>query len=486
MQHRFLDDRILFYILITTIHSSEDFDLMLHIYNTLTRQKEQFVPLQAGKVGLYVCGITVYDVCHVGHARTYLSFDLMVRYMRSRGLEVKYVRNITDVDDKIISRASEQGLTPEQFTEKTIARMHEDFAAIGLLEPDVEPRVTTHIPEIINVIQRLIDKGYAYQAPSGDVLFEVSTYAEYGKLGRQDLEQLNSGARVEVVDEKRDPLDFVLWKSVKPGEPYWESPWGNGRPGWHIECSAMNHKHLGEHFDIHGGGSDLIFPHHENEVAQSCCAFDTPYVNYWMHTGMVQVNQEKMSKSLGNFFTLRDVLDVYDAETVRYFLMSAQYRSQLSYSDSFIQQARASLERLYTALRDVTPNMDVDIAMGDYQTRFNQAMDDDFNTPEAFAVLFDLAKEINKSKGQQAADLAGVMIKLADILGILQQSPNEFLQGSANGEQDDVAEIEALIKARNDARASKDWAAADAARDGLNALNVVLEDGASGTTWRRG
>jgi cysteinyl-tRNA synthetase len=459
---------------------------MLQIYNTLTRQKEQFKPLQAGKVGLYVCGITVYDVCHVGHARTYLSFDLIVRYMRSRGLEVKYVRNITDIDDKIISRANEQGLTAEQFTAKTIARMHEDFAAIGLLEPDIEPRVTTHIPEIINVIQRLIDKGYAYQAPSGDVLFEVSTYADYGKLGRQDLEQLNSGARVEVATEKRDPLDFVLWKSVKPGEPFWASPWGNGRPGWHIECSAMNHKHLGEHFDIHGGGSDLVFPHHENEVAQSCCAFDTPYVNYWMHTGMVQVNQEKMSKSLGNFFTLRDVLEVYDAETVRYFLMSAQYRSQLSYSDSFIQQARASLERLYTALRDVTPNMNVDIAMGDYQTRFNQAMDDDFNTPEAFAVLFDLAKEINKSEGPQAADLAGVMIKLADILGILQQSPNDFLQGSADGEQDDVAEIEALIKARNDARSSKNWAAADAARDALNALNVVLEDGANGTTWRRG
>jgi cysteinyl-tRNA synthetase len=459
---------------------------MLQIYNTLTRQKEQFKPLQAGKVGLYVCGITVYDVCHVGHARTYLSFDLIVRYMRSRGLEVKYVRNITDIDDKIISRANEQGLTAEQFTAKTIARMHEDFAAIGLLEPDIEPRVTTHIPEIINVIQRLIDKGYAYQAPSGDVLFEVSTYADYGKLGRQDLEQLNSGARVEVATEKRDPLDFVLWKSVKPGEPFWASPWGNGRPGWHIECSAMNHKHLGEHFDIHGGGSDLVFPHHENEVAQSCCAFDTPYVNYWMHTGMVQVNQEKMSKSLGNFFTLRDVLEVYDAETVRYFLMSAQYRSQLSYSDSFIQQARASLERLYTALRDVTPNIDVDVSMGDYQTRFNQAMDDDFNTPEAFAVLFDLAKEINKSDEQQAADLAGVMIKLADILGILQQAPNDFLQGSAGGAQDDISEIEALIKARNDARTIKNWAAADAARDALNALNVVLEDGANGTTWRRG
>ncbi len=459
---------------------------MLHIYNTLTRQKEQFKPLQAGKVGLYVCGITVYDLSHVGHARTYLSFDLMVRYMRSRGLEVKYVRNITDVDDKIIARANERGISAEQVTNETIKMMHEDFAAIGLVEPDVEPRVTTHMAEIIDVIQRLIDKGYAYQAESSDVLFEVSKYADYGKLGRQDLEQLNAGARVEITKDKRDPLDFVLWKTTKPGEPAWSSPWGEGRPGWHIECSAMNHKHLGEHFDIHGGGSDLTFPHHENEVAQSCCAFDTPYVNYWMHTGMVQVNQEKMSKSLGNFFTLRDVLALYDAETVRFFLISAQYRSQLSYSDSFIQQARASLERLYTALRDVAPNKDVDMAMGGYQDRFNQAMDDDFNTPEAFAVLFDLAKEINKSEGQVKADLAGVMLNLADVLGILQQDPNGFLQGTGGQKGDDTAEIEALIQARNDARANKDWAAADAARDALNALNIVLEDSASGTTWRRG
>jgi cysteinyl-tRNA synthetase len=458
---------------------------MLHIYNTLTRQKEQFKPLQAGKVGLYVCGITVYDLCHVGHARTYLSFDLMVRYLRSRGLEVKYVRNITDLDDKIITRANEQGLSPALFTQQTIARMHEDFAAIGLVEPDIEPRVTTHIPEIISVIQRLIDKGYAYQAASGDVLFEVSTYADYGKLGRQDLEQLNVGARVEVAADKRDPLDFVLWKSAKPNEPFWASPWGDGRPGWHIECSAMNHKHLGEHFDIHGGGSDLVFPHHENEVAQSCCAFDTPYVNYWVHTGMVQVDQEKMSKSLGNFFTLRDVLALYDAETVRYFLMSAQYRSQLSYSEDFIKPARASLERLYTALRDVTPNMQVDLAQSDYQQRFNRAMDDDFNTPEAFAVLFELAKELNKSQGQQAADLAGLMIKLADILGILQQSPHDFLQGTRQSEQDDVAQIEALIAARNLARMNKDWTGADAARDALNLLKVVLEDGDNGTTWRR-
>ncbi|MCF2946806.1 cysteine--tRNA ligase [Paraglaciecola aquimarina] len=460
---------------------------MLHIYNTLTRQKEQFTPLQPGKVGIYVCGITVYDLCHVGHARTYLSFDLMVRYMRSRGLEVNYVRNITDVDDKIIARANERGISPEQVTEQTIAQMHEDFAAIGLIEPDIEPRVTTHIPEIINVIQRLVDKGYAYQAESGDVLFEVKTFEDYGKLGRQDLEQLNAGARVDVAGEKRDPMDFVLWKSVKPGEPFWQSPWGNGRPGWHIECSAMNHKHLGEHFDIHGGGSDLIFPHHENEVAQSCCAFDTPYVNYWMHTGMVQVNQEKMSKSLGNFFTLRDVLDLYDAETVRFFLMSAQYRSQLSYSDSFIQQARASLERLYTALRNVEPNKTVDMSLSGYQARFNQAMDDDFNTPEAFAVLFELAKEVNKADGQQKADLAGVMVNLADILGILQQNPSDFLQAGAKaGGEDDVAEIEALILARKNARAAKDWAAADEARDALNALNIVLEDNGGETTWRRG
>ena len=353
---------------------------MLQIYNTLTRQKEQFKPLQPGKVGLYVCGITVYDLCHMGHARTYLSFDLMVRYMRHKGLDVKYVRNITDVDDKIIQRANENNETADQLTERTIAMMHEDFASINLLEPDIEPRVTTHMDEIIDIIQRLVDRGHAYQAESGDVLFDVSTFEKYGELSRQDLEQLNAGARVEVGADKDDPLDFVLWKSVKPGEPFWSSPWGDGRPGWHIECSAMNSKHLGNHFDIHGGGSDLIFPHHENEVAQSCCAHDTPYVNYWVHTGMVQVNEEKMSKSLGNFFTLRDVLKEYDSETLRYFLMSAHYRSQLSYSEDNIQQARAALERLYTSLRDVNANLDVDFAKGGYRERFDKAMDDDFNT----------------------------------------------------------------------------------------------------------
>ena len=464
---------------------------MLHIYNTLTRQKEQFKPLQAGKVGMYVCGITVYDLSHMGHARTYLSFDLMVRYLRSRGYDVTYVRNITDVDDKIIQRAQLNNESPDVLTERTIAMMHEDFAAINLLAPDIEPRVTTHMPEIIQVITQLIEKGHAYQAPSGDVLFDVNSYSAYGKLSKQDLSQLNAGSRVEVDNDKRDPMDFVLWKSAKPGEPKWASPWGEGRPGWHIECSAMNHKHLGAHFDIHGGGSDLIFPHHENEVAQSCCAYDTPYVNYWIHTGMVQVDQEKMSKSLGNFFTLRDVLKDYDAETLRFFLMSAHYRSQLSYSEDNIKQARAGLERLYTALRDCQINQQVDIAYGDYLTRFNKAMDDDFNVPEATAVLFEIARDLNKAKSEESADvadLAGVLVKLAGILGILQQQPQDYLQAGLKptAGKDDVAHIESLIKARNDARANKDWAAADAARDALKALNVVLEDGANGTTWRRG
>lgn len=456
---------------------------MLQIFNTLTRQKETFKPLQPGKVGLYVCGITVYDVCHMGHARTYLSFDLMVRYLRHKGFEVKYVRNITDVDDKIIKRANENGETSDQLTARTIAMMHEDFAAINLLEPDVEPRVTTHIPEIIDVIQRLMDKGNAYQAQSGDVLFDVSTFEKYGQLSKQNLEQLNAGARVEVDAGKDDPLDFVLWKTAKPEEPSWDSPWGKGRPGWHIECSAMNSKHLGNHFDIHGGGSDLVFPHHENEVAQSCCAHDTPYVNYWVHSGMVQVNEEKMSKSLGNFFTLRDVLKDYDAETLRYFLCSAHYRSQLSYSEDNILQARAALERLYTALRDNAPNPDVDPALGGYLARFDQAMDDDFNTPEAFAVLFELARDINKAEGQDANDLAGVLLKLGGILGLLQLDPATYLQSGADDA--DVAEIESLIEKRNTARANKDWAAADEARDRLTEIGVVLEDGANGTTWRR-
>lgn len=457
---------------------------MLHLYNTRTREKARFVPLEEGKVGLYVCGITVYDLSHMGHARTYLSFDILVRYLRHLGYDVNYVRNITDVDDKIIARANENNESVDALTERTIAMMHEDFAAINLLLPDIEPRVTTHMPEIITIIETLVEKGYAYQAKSGDVLFDVSKFDDYGKLSKQNLEQLNAGARVDVAEGKDDPLDFVLWKSAKPGEPFWQSPWGDGRPGWHIECSAMNHKHLGEHFDIHGGGSDLMFPHHENEVAQSCCAYDTPYVNTWMHTGMVQVDNEKMSKSLGNFFTLRDVLQQYDAETLRFFLMSAHYRSQLSYTQDNIIQSRAALERLYTALRGVKTSEQVSGDEGGYLARFEQAMNDDLNVPEAISVLFDVARELNKQEADsdQAALLAGVLKHLGGILGLLESDPDTFLQG---GDEDDVAEIEALIKQRNDARAQKDWAAADEARDALTAKGIVLEDGPEGTIWRR-
>ena len=459
---------------------------MLRIYNTLTRQKETFTPITPGKVGMYVCGITVYDLLHMGHGRTYVSFDIMQRYLRFKGFDVTYVRNITDVDDKIIKRAAENNETCDELTARTITMMHEDFEALNMLPADLEPRVTTHMPEIIDVIERLIEKGHAYVATNGDVMFEVSTYKEYGRLGRQDLEQLVAGARVDVDDAKRDPLDFVLWKLAKAGEPSWQSPWGDGRPGWHIECSAMNSKHLGTHFDIHGGGSDLTFPHHENEIAQSCCAFDTPYVNYWLHTGMVQVNNEKMSKSLNNFFTVREVLKQYDAETVRYFLLSGHYRSQLNYSDDNLKQAKASLERLYTALRGVTPNHEVELSSFESVNKFNTAMDDDFNTPEALSVLFELAKELNKEKqdnAEAAKDTAGVLIKLSGILGVLQSEPEVFLQGPQDS--DEVAKVEALIAKRNQARAEKNWAMADEARDELTAMGIVLEDGANGTTWRK-
>ncbi|MBY6186017.1 cysteine--tRNA ligase [Marinobacter hydrocarbonoclasticus] len=459
---------------------------MLQIFNTLTRQKEAFQPIEPGKVGLYVCGVTIYDYCHIGHARTYVAFDTMVRYLRSQGLEVTYVRNITDVDDKIIKRAAENGESCEALVARFTQAMYQDFDALNLVRPDIEPTVTGHMGEIIDIIQTLIDKGHAYVTAGGDVWFEVKTFADYGRLSRQDLEQLQSGARVEVDETKRNPMDFALWKSAKPGEPSWDSPWGAGRPGWHIECSAMNGKHLGKVFDIHGGGSDLMFPHHENEVAQSCCAHDTNYVNYWIHSGMVQVNKEKMSKSLNNFFTIREVLKAYEAESVRYFLLSSHYRSQLNYSEENLNQAHAALERLYTALRGVTPAAEVDMD-SEHVRRFNDAMNDDFNTAEALPVLFDLARELNITKedgeAEQAAQLAGLMRKLGGVLGLLEQDPEAFLQGG--GDEDEVAKIEGLIKARNDARASKDWAAADAARDELTAMGIVLEDGAGGTTWRR-
>lgn len=458
---------------------------MLHIYDTLTRKKQAFIPLNDNQVGIYVCGITVYDMCHMGHARTYLSFDIVVRYLRHLGYKVKYVRNITDVDDKIMQRADANGETPAELTERTIADMHQDFAALNLLPPDIEPRVTGHMDEIIELIQRLIDKGYAYQSSSGDVLFKISAFSDYGKLSKQDLSQLASGIRVQTTTDKHDPLDFVLWKTAKEGELSWPSAWGEGRPGWHIECSAMNRKHLGTHFDIHGGGSDLIFPHHENEIAQSCCAYDTPYVNTWMHAGMVQVDNEKMSKSLGNFFTLRDVLEKHDAETLRFFLMSAHYRSQLSYSQENIDQARASLERLYTAIRSVEINQDVELSYGGYLAKFEAAMNDDFNMPVAIAVLFDVAKDLNKqpADSQAASDLGGVLLKLSGILGFLQDDAEGFLQGAS---ADGFAEqVESLIAKRTQARADKDWAAADAVRDELSALGVVLEESKDGTKWRK-
>lgn len=436
---------------------------------------------------MYVCGVTIYDLCHIGHGRTFVAFDVVARYLRYLGYDLTFVRNITDVDDKIIKRAAENGETCDQLTERLIADMHADFDALNMQRPDIEPRATKHIAEIIEMVQRLLDRGHAYVASNGDVMFSVDTFKDYGKLSRQDLEQLQAGARVDVDEAKRNPVDFVLWKMSKPGEPSWTSPWGAGRPGWHIECSAMNSKQLGEHFDIHGGGSDLMFPHHENEIAQSCCAHDTPYVNYWMHSGMVMVDREKMSKSLGNFFTIRDVLNHYDAETVRYFLMSGHYRSQLNYSEENLKQARTALERLYTALRGL--DLSVDPAGGEaFEERFRAAMDDDFNTPEAYSVLFDMAREVNRLKADDlaAANALGAALRqLAGVLGLLQQDPEVFLQGGASADDSETAEIEALIKARNDARAAKDWPAADAARNRLTEMGIVLEDGPQGTTWRR-
>lgn len=458
---------------------------MLKIYNSLTRKKEQFKPITDGKVGMYVCGVTIYDLCHIGHGRTFVSFDVVSRYLRYLGYDLTFVRNITDIDDKIIKRAAENQEPCEVLTERLIGEMYADFDALNIKRPDHEPRATAYIDEIIALVETLIEKGFAYVASNGDVMFEVAKFSEYGKLSRQDLDQLQAGARVDVEKAKRSPLDFVVWKMSKPGEPTWESPWGPGRPGWHIECSAMNSSLLGNHFDIHGGGSDLQFPHHENEIAQSCCAHGSEYVNTWMHSGMVMVDKEKMSKSLGNFFTIRDVLKHYDAETIRYFLMSGHYRSQLNYSEENLNQARASLERLYTAMR----GLDLTVAAQggeEFVERFKQAMDDDFNTPEAYSVLFDMAREVNRLKGQDdaaASALAVQMHELADVIGILYQEPDTFLQGDES--DDEVAEIEALIKMRNDARAAKDWANADIARDRLNEMGIVLEDGPSGTTWRK-
>lgn len=455
---------------------------MLKIYNSLTRTKQEFKPITPGKIGMYVCGVTVYDLCHIGHARTFVNFDVIVRYLRYAGYEVKYVRNITDIDDKIIKRANGRGISAHDLAEQFIVEMHKDFDALNIKRPDIEPKATDNITEIVNFVQKLIDNQHAYVAENGDVLFDINSFKEYGKLSGQKLDELQAGARIEVEKTKHNPLDFVLWKMSKPGEPSWESPWGAGRPGWHIECSAMNNKYLGKEFDIHGGGSDLIFPHHENEIAQSCCANKTPYVHYWMHSGMVMINEEKMSKSLNNFFTIRDVLETYDAETIRFFLLSGQYRSPLNYSQENLDKARAALNRLYTTLRD-TQAVEPDSTEDEYTAKFKEYMDDDFNTPGAISVLFDLAKQINKESGETAQKLAGRLKQLASVLGILEQDPNKFLTTGAK--DDDVEQIEALIKQRNEARKQKNWALADEARDKLKQMHIELEDGPQGTVWHR-
>ncbi len=462
---------------------------MLKIYNTLTRDKEEFKPIVPGKVGMYVCGVTIYDFCHIGHGRTFVCFDVIVRYLRHLGYEVKFIRNITDVDDKIIRRANENHEPISALTDRMTAAMHEDFDSLNLIRPDIEPRATETIPEIIDLVQRLIDRNHAYVASNGDVMFAIDSFNNYGRLSRQNLEQLQAGARVDVESAKKNPLDFVLWKMSKPGEPMWDSPWGKGRPGWHIECSAMNSKYLGTHFDIHGGGSDLMFPHHENEIAQSCCAFDTNYVNVWIHSGMVMINKEKMSKSLGNFFTIRDVLKEYDGETVRFFLMSGQYRTALNYSTENLDLARTGLSRLYTALNGL-PRVEYDKELGKpYVEAFEKAMDDDFNTPEAYSVLFELAKEINKARSEddvKAQKLGAILRYLGNILGILQQESEAYLKaGARDADNGDDAEIEALIAKRAEAKKNKDWATADEVRKTLTERGIILEDKPTGTTWRR-
>ena len=458
---------------------------MLKIYNTLKREKEEFKPINPNQVGMYVCGVTVYDLCHFGHGRTFVSFDVIARYLRYSGYNLCYVRNITDVDDKIIKRAIENNETCDQLVDRMIAEMHKDFDALNILRPDVEPRATHHISEIIAMVEKLIANGHAYVAADGDVMFDVESFPKYGALSRQNLDQLQAGARVEIKSVKKNPMDFVLWKMSKENEPSWESPWGNGRPGWHIECSAMNSKELGEHFDIHGGGSDLMFPHHENEIAQSCCANHGNYVNYWLHTGMLTIDKEKMSKSLGNFFSIRYMLDLYDAESLRYFFLTAHYRSLLDYSIDNLNLARSALERLYTALRGC--DLTVPAKGGEqYVEAFKIAMDDDFNTPGALAVLFEIAREVNKLKTEDAEKANGLAVRLkelASVLGLLEQDPEVFLQGDANN--DEVAEIETLIKQRNEAKAAKNWAIADEVRDKLKAMNIVLEDTPNGTTWRK-
>jgi cysteinyl-tRNA synthetase len=458
---------------------------MLKIYNTLARDKQDFKPIAANKVRMYVCGMTVYDYCHLGHARVMVVFDMVQRWLKASGFEVTYVRNITDIDDKIIKRAAENKESIHALTQRFIDAMHEDADALGVQRPDHEPRATQYVPQMLEMIEQLEQNGLAYQAADGDVNYAVRKFDGYGKLSGKSLEDLRAGERVNVTESKNDPLDFVLWKSAKESEAdevKWDSKWGKGRPGWHIECSAMGSELLGKHFDIHGGGADLQFPHHENEIAQSEGAHQCQYVNYWMHNGFIRVDNEKMSKSLGNFFTIREVLKKYDAEVVRFFILRAHYRSPLNYSDAHLDDAKGALTRLYTALKSVTVSaQDVDWN-GAYAQRFKAAMDDDLNTPEAVAVLFDLANEVNRN---QSAEAAAQLKILAGVLGLLQRDPQEFLQGGmSEGGLDDAA-IGAQIEARIAAKKAKNFAEADRIRKELLEAGIVLEDTAQGTSWRR-
>lgn len=452
---------------------------MLKLYNTLTRKKEDFVPMHAGKINIYVCGITVYDYCHLGHARSMVCFDVITRFLRSCNYDVKYVRNITDIDDKIIKRANEIGESIENLTDKFIRAMHEDEKALQNLSPNSEPRATENINNIIKLIQNLISKDYAYISDNGDVCYEVQKFQEYGKLSNKDIDKLISGARVEIADSKRSPLDFVLWKKAKIGEPAWPSPWGDGRPGWHIECSAMAINELGEQFDIHGGGLDLQFPHHENEIAQSEAACSKPFANYWLHVGMLQINNEKMAKSTGNFYTIRDVLKKYHPEVIRYFLLSNHYRSPLNYSEENILNSGRALARFYQAIKDI--EVDINQIDESWVERFNIAMQDDFNTPIALSILFDLSHEVNKTKSKI---LAGTLIKLASIIGILEESPEIFLQNWLKELSIEKTKINELMLERKKARTDKNWQLADEIRDNLLKYGIELEDTLGGTTWR--
>ena len=459
---------------------------MLKIYNSIAREKQDFVSITPGKVKIYVCGMTVYDYCHLGHARVLVVFDTVSRWLAANDFAVSYVRNVTDIDDKIIKRAQENNESIETLTQRFIQAMNEDSAALGVLPPSHEPRATDFVEHMIAMISTLVEKRLAYHAKNGDVYYSVHDFPNYGKLSGKSLNDLRAGERVEIDSNKKDPLDFVLWKSAKPGEPFWESPWGRGRPGWHIECSAMSEQLLGIHFDIHGGGQDLQFPHHENEIAQSEGAHDHPFVNYWMHNGFVRVDNEKMSKSLGNFFTVREILKFYQPEVVRFFILRAHYRSPLNYSDQHLKDTKLALDRLYIALKDAGPVNAIALDWNNaYAQRFKIAMDDDFNTPDAIAVLFDLASDINKSGSKENA---GLLKTLGGLLGLLQQNPQEYLQNTiATGSSDALTpdDIELLIQQRISARKEGRYSDADAIRKNLQQQGIILEDGAQGTTWRR-